>query len=83
MVWYKNYSILLCRCIGIVRIISGCICSHSIMRWLYSVVCISTINYYKEIHCIFYCTTYYTHNKRKQRLCSDKFRYYKSSKGCG
>ena len=39
LIWYKNYV----RCTDIVRVISGCFCSYSSMKLLYSVVCISII----------------------------------------
>ena len=36
LIWYKYY-------VNIVSVISGCFCSYSIMKLLYSVVCISII----------------------------------------
>ena len=59
LIWYKNYV----RCTDIVRVISGCFCSYSSMKLLYSVVCISIILFNiatilslmtRNSHCIVY-----------------------------
>ena len=43
---YKNYV----RSTDIVRVISGCFCSYSSMKLLYSVVCISILNVQFSYH---------------------------------
>ena len=44
LIWYKNYV----RSTDIVRVISGCFCSYSSMKLLYSVVYITILNVYSR-----------------------------------